>query len=202
VQANVAILLRMAPNFLLRHGESLANVAGLIASDPANAGAQYGLTPHGRDQVRRSVEAARAEGTLAGARRVVTSPLLRARESAEIAAEILGAELHVDARLSERGFGEFELLSDHSYEQVWSADRDDPTHERWGVESAASVLARARALLAELDALPADGPVVLCTHGDVASVLLCACAGVPLGQHRDVGSLGNAEVRRLPEGAG
>jgi broad specificity phosphatase PhoE len=197
VQAAGPILVRMPTNFLLRHGESLANVAGLIASDPVNAAA-YGLTPRGREQVRVSVQAARSEGTLAGARRVVTSPLLRARESAEIAAEILGAELSVDARLSERGFGDFELLSDRSYEEVWSADRDDPTHERWGVESVASVLARARARLAEIEALPADGPVVLCTHGDVASVLLCAGAGVPLGRHRDVGALGNAELRLLP----
>ena len=187
----------MPRHFLLRHGESLANVAGLIASRPANAAA-YGLTERGREQVRAAVAAARAAGTLGGVRRVVTSPLLRARESAEIAAEILGAELVEDARLSERGFGELELGPDHSYGQVWSADRDDPTHERWGVESITSVLGRARELLAELDAAAGDEPIVLCTHGDVASVLLCACQGLPLGRHREVGALANAELRGLP----
>jgi probable phosphoglycerate mutase len=186
----------MPRHFLLRHGESVANVAGLIASAPANAAA-YGLTPRGRDQVRLAVEGALAAGTLAGARRVVASPLLRARESAEIAAAVLGAELRLDDRLRERGFGELELGSDRSYQQVWSADLDDPTHERWGVESAVAVLARAEALLAELDSAPAGGPVVLCTHGDVASVLLCADQGVPLGRHREVGALANAELRPL-----
>ena len=186
--------------FLLRHGQSLANVEGLIASSPANAGAAYGLTPEGREQVRRSVRAALADGTIARGARVIASPLLRARESGEIAAQELGVELELDPRLSERGFGAFELASDRSYEQVWSADRDDPTHERWGVESVASILARARALLDELALANGTGPggtVVLCTHGDVASVLLCDSAGLPIGTHRDVGALGNGEIRRL-----
>ena len=188
----------MSRFFFLRHGESSANVAGLIASAPANAAAAYGLTPRGRDQVRRAVENARAAGELAGVQLVFSSPLLRALESASIAAEVLGAEIHVDPRLIERGFGSLELSSDHNYEQVWGADRIDPTHEQWGVESVASVLARVHGLFVEREAEAQPGPLLLCTHGDVASVALCAGYGQPIGTHRDVGALANGEIRGLP----
>ena len=40
---------------IMRHGESEANVAGLIVSDPAIGCERYGLTELGRQQVLRSV---------------------------------------------------------------------------------------------------------------------------------------------------
>ena len=105
--------------YLLRHGQSEANVKKLIASSPAAAGEAYGLTSTGRSQVRTSVMAALGAGTLPASCRVVSSPLLRARETAAIAADLLSTSVHVDARLAERGFGEFELGSDEHYERVW-----------------------------------------------------------------------------------
>ena len=37
--------------FAMRHGQSEANAAGIIVSDPANGCPRYGLTPLGRQQV-------------------------------------------------------------------------------------------------------------------------------------------------------
>lgn len=187
----------MPTYFLLRHGQSTANVDGLIASSLTAAGDAYGLTPAGREQVRRSVRAARAAGTLSGACRILSSPLLRARESAEIAAAELEAEVEIDARLIERAFGDFELTTDRNYDQIWNLDREDPTHTRWGVESVRSILDRARSVLADLAAEAGGGSVLLVTHGDVASVLLCDCAGLPIGRHREVGAMGNGQMREL-----
>ena len=183
--------------YLLRHGQSEANVRGLIASSPAAAAEGFGLTATGRTQVRESVIAARTAGILPETCHVISSPLLRARESAVIAAEVLGTTVRVDPRLAERGFGEFELTSDDHYERVWSEDRADPSHVKWGVESATSIFGRVSALLRELHAADSAGTFVLCTHGDVASVLLCAARGLALTQHRDVGAMGNGEVRPL-----
>ncbi len=183
--------------YLLRHGQSEANVKKLIASSPAAAGEAYGLTDTGRSQVRTSVIAALANGTLPATCRIVSSPLLRARETAAIAAEVLGTSVRVDARLAERGFGEFELGSDEHYERVWSEDRANPTHQSWGVESATSILDRVTTLLRELHASDGAGAFLLCTHGDVASVLLCATQGLSLSQHREVGAMANGEVRRI-----
>ena len=190
--------------FVLRHGQSHANVQRLIASSPANALDGFGLTSTGHEQVRVSVTAARAAGSLGGRVRVVSSPLLRARETAIIAAEVLGTAVHLDGRLAERSFGELELASDESYAQVWEADRADPSHERWGVESLESIHRRTTALLRELDVMQRTderGDVVLCTHGDVASVLLCAAGGLALSRHREVGAMGNGELRALRSSA-
>jgi hypothetical protein len=118
---------------LLRHGQSEANVRGLIASSLAVAQEAFGLTAVGRAQVRETVVAARSAGVLPLGCRVVSSPLLRARESAVIAADILGTAVHVDTRLAERGFGDLELSSDDHYERVWGRDRADPAHDNWGV---------------------------------------------------------------------
>ena len=187
--------------YLLRHGQSEANVLGLIASSMAAAHEGFGLTALGRAQVREAATTARAAGLLPPRCHVISSPLLRARESAAIAAEVLGTTVLTDARLAERGFGEFELTSDDHYAQVWSQDRVDPTHATWGVESLAAILARVTPLLRELHDADGGSAFVLCTHGDVASVLLCAAHGLPLTQHREVGALGNGEVRSLPEDA-
>lgn len=185
---------------LLRHGESIANRRGVIASRPETALEAYGLTPRGRAQVYDVVSSALASGTLEVPCRVVSSPLLRARQSARIAAVLLRAHdgIEVDGRLSERGFGCLELKRDDHYHRVWSADTEDPDHESWGVESIASVLGRARALIRELESRRPTGVIVLCTHGDVASALLCASLGLPLGRHRAVGTLANAQLRELP----
>ena len=182
--------------YLLRHGQSEANVKKLIASSSAAAGESYGLTDTGRTQVRTSVLAALADGTLPATCQIVSSPLLRARETAAIAAEVLGTGVRVDARLAERGFGAFELRSDEHYDRVWAEDRANPAHERWGVESATSILARVTTLLHELQRSD-DDAFLLCTHGDVASVLLCATQGRSLSQHREVGAMTNGEVRRI-----
>lgn len=184
--------------YLLRHGRSQANEEGLIVSRLEHATEAYGLTSLGREQVSRSVADARARDLLPPPVLVVSSPLLRARESAEVVAEILETSTSVDARLAERDFGEFELGDDVLYRQVWEADSVDPTHRRWGVESVVDVLRRAGAAVDELCRKSPEATVVLCTHGDVASTLLCASEGASLGLHRQVGALATGALRRIP----
>jgi len=188
--------------FLLRHGRSLANEQRLIASKPANARDAFGLLPLGREQVRRSLEQAQETGLLKPPFRLISSPLLRARESIDVAAALLGVTSTVDPGLSERDFGELELKPDDQYEQVWAQDRLDPTHRLWGVESVADVLTRAAPVVNPC-LRPGDvETVILCTHGDVASILLCSSLGEPLGQHREVGALETGELRELTSRVG
>jgi len=181
--------------FVLRHGRSLANERGLIASSMASAGSDFGLTDEGRAQVHENIEHAR--GLVSGPVSVLSSPLRRARETAEIAAETFGTRLHVDDRLIERGFGDFEMDSDRRYEEVWEIDRRDPTHRTWNVESVVEVLERLRHLTEELRPVPLEGAVILVTHGDVASTLICASSGAPLSRHREVGGLATGQIRAL-----
>ncbi len=183
--------------FLLRHGRSLANEMCLIASSPANAGDRFGLTPVGREQVHQTLVRAQAAGTLNSPVALLSSPLLRARESIDVAAELFGVLPTIDARLSERGFGDFELGPDDRYERVWAGDRLDATHRSWGVESVAEVLERAGPVVDELARGERGATAILCTHGDIASVLLCSSLGLPLEQHREVGALETGAIREL-----
>ncbi len=183
--------------FLLRHGRSVANERRVIASSSANAGDAFGLMPVGRQQVRETLERAQAVGTLNSPVLLVSSPLLRARESVDVAAEVLGTVPTIDARLSERNFGDFELEPDDRYERVWAEDQLDATHRSWGVESVAQVLERASPVVQELARDEHAATVILCTHGDVASILLCSSLGVPLEQHREVGALETGAMREL-----
>jgi len=183
--------------FLLRHGRSLANERRLIASSLASAGDAFGLVPIGRGQVRESVAKARAAGVLNAPILLVSSPLLRARESADVVAELFGVTPTIDPRLSERGFGDFELESDDRYERVWIEDRLDATHRSWGVESVTDVLSRVGPVVDEYFSHERASTVILCTHGDVASVLICSSLSAPLEEHREVGALDTGSLREL-----
>lgn len=185
---------------MLRHGPSVANEQGRIASTLTNAEHDYGLTDEGRSHVSACLFEARPK--VRGRVVVVSSPLLRARETAAIAGEVFETAVRIDHRLIERGFGELELDSDDRYESVWKLDRGDPTHRTWKVESVVEVWARLRQLIDDLWEDPdiRDDPeasVLLVTHGDVASTLICGSKGEPLSRHRDVGALATAELRTV-----
>ncbi len=191
----------MPPRLLvLRHGRSVANEQGLIASSLGNAEQDFGLTDQGRAQVFASVGASCAWIVVPVT--VVSSPLLRARETADVAAEILDTDVRVDHRLIERSFGELELDCDDRYEAVWTLDRRDPTHRTWNVESVVEVWDRLQHLLKALLDDPGiraapESSVLLVTHGDVASILICGSKGKPLSRHRDVGAMGTGELRAV-----
>ncbi|HET9081172.1 MAG TPA: histidine phosphatase family protein, partial [Trebonia sp.] len=91
---------------VMRHGQSKANVAGVIVSriETDRAG-DWGLTPAGREQAR---VAARACGLPADTV-ICASDFARARETAELVRACLGAgEVTVAEALRERCFGAWE----------------------------------------------------------------------------------------------
>jgi len=184
--------------YLFRHGRSEANEAGLIVSDPVRGAQGYGLTPQGRDQVEASAHTAWQSSLVDSALSVVSSPFLRAQETARIAARIWAvSSIQTDERLRERACGQFEMAQDESYEQVWSQDRIDPEHRQGGVESVADVWMRSRSLIQELDQGTTDTTFVLVTHGDVASALLCGMAQEDFRRHRELYALNTAEIRQV-----
>ena len=169
--------------YLLRHGHSEANEAGLIVSDPNNGVAGYGLTQKGRDQVAVSIEgfARRPSGSTTGV--IYSSPFLRAVETAEIAAIKLGWPVRVTDNLRERGFGEFELTGDTHYQQVWDQDEIDPSHTQWGVESVIEVWQRLEDFLEEVSISHSAQTVLMVTHGDPASILMRKLRGIDFPSH-------------------
>jgi broad specificity phosphatase PhoE len=137
---------------LLRHGQTAANAARLLLgrADPP-------LTELGR----RQAQALAAVEGVAGARRVVTSPLLRTAETAAL----LGPPVTVDDRWIEIDYGRYDgtpLVEVPP--EVWTSWRADPTWSPEGGESLAAVGARVRAACEELSAEAAVADIVVVSH--------------------------------------
>lgn len=164
--------------FALRHGQSLANVAGIISSDPTISTIEHGLSDVGKDQVATNAQAFvdnfhakqsqdRYEGVA-----IFSSDFTRARETASIFADtIFGANIPLyhsnedkqqdedkndsrvkhELRLRERFFGDFNGQSDKHYQDVWDVDWKDPNHTEYNVESVNSVVERTSRLILDLE---------------------------------------------------
>lgn len=202
----------MAGLWVLRHGRSRANAAGVVCSERA---ACAGLAPEGRAQARAAgarllgelEELAGSGGGLRGGGStplLLVSPFARAQETAEevmlaLQASGVPADVETEPALAERWFGELEGSPDSVYSEVWEGDRLDPTVAAHGVESVESVAARVRSVLEGprlASALAAGQPCVLVAHGDALSVLCAVHAVSPLTHHREHG-LPPAGLRRL-----
>ena len=135
---------------LVRHGRTAANAGGLLLgrADPP-------LDDHGMAQ------AASLGGAVAGARRVVSSPLRRARETAAA----LGLPVEVDERWVELDYGEWDgrPIADVPLE-AWRRWRADVDFAPPGGESLADLGRRVRAACDELAAEAADTDVVVVSH--------------------------------------
>jgi len=172
---------------LLRHGESEANAAGLLLGRTDSP-----LSERGRRQ-------AAALGPLVGTvHRVVSSPLLRARHTAE--ALETGTGVEIDRRWVEVDYGEYEGQPlDAVPAEVWRRWRADPHFRPPGGETLAELAARVRAACDELFSEPGrgaradDADVVVVSHVSPikAAVAWALRAAAPLDfrLHLSTGSL-------------
>lgn len=179
---------------VLRHGESTANVGGELVGrrDPP-------LTEAGR---RQAADAAAYLGCIdlaAGIAAVVSSPLLRARETAGIAAAALGVAVAVDDRLVEIDYGELEGrpfadLLPH-WPPSWIEDASVPVP---GGESVAAMAARVWDATWEHAAAAAarGGALLVVTHLGPTKCLVAAATGDLAGAQSRV-HVGPASLTRL-----
>lgn len=142
----------LRPRFLfLRHGESAANVGGLVAGS-----LDVPLTPKGIDQAR-AAAAQLADMPIA---RVVASALARSVATAEPIARCRGLPVEILPGIGERDWGPFEggPVAARPPELL-----DPPGAEPWAVFAAR--------VLAALASLSGDGPTVIVAHRGVFRVL-------------------------------
>lgn len=181
--------------YVMRHGESLANTAGIIVSHPANGITGYGLSEVGRQQVTAEI----SDCNLPQLTHIICSDFRRAHETAKIAHHILvcQSQITLDVRLRERNFGELELGSDRRYSEVWSADQQQGNRSDIGVETVESVLDRALELILEQESEFSGVSFLLIAHGDVLQILQTAFSTLPANRHRELPHLKTAELRLL-----
>ncbi|MET7766391.1 bifunctional RNase H/acid phosphatase [Streptomyces sp. NPDC005336] len=163
---------------LLRHGETPLTpekrFSGSGGTDPA-------LSPAGRHQAERVAAALAARGTIQA---IVTSPLRRCRETADVVAARLGLDVRVDEGLRETDFGAWEGLT---FAEVKERYPDDL--EAWlasskvaptgGGESFAAVARRVALSRDKLIARYAGRTVLLVTHVTPIKTLVRLALGAP-----------------------
>ncbi|MFA6304416.1 MAG: histidine phosphatase family protein [Patescibacteria group bacterium] len=172
--------------YILRHGQSKANVLGLIVSQPKNALNKFGLTPIGRKQVVKSISRVKL---LLNDPIIYSSDFLRTKQTAQIAQKILKVKkITLTPLLRERNFGQLELTSHVNYPKVWVYDRQSPRLHGHGAESVAEVIKRLIKLIGRLEKKYQGRKILLVSHGDPLKIL----RGVFKG-------LKNPFVRRIKE---
>ncbi|KAJ9466110.1 hypothetical protein DIPPA_26641 [Diplonema papillatum] len=191
--------------YVLRHGESLANVGQIVCSTMENGvKPEYGLSALGREQ-------ATAAGTQLGAELAargralafVSSPFSRTQETARLAIDAaqraaggLAVAGYTHAGLRERDFGDLELTAADRYGEVWAEDLVPGAKSTFRAEPAAAVWERVRGVVAEVEAgLAGAACVVLVAHGDVLQIAQCGMSGVPVHEHRSLPHLNQANWR-------
>ncbi|MEU5760491.1 bifunctional RNase H/acid phosphatase [Nocardia sp. NPDC047648] len=178
---------------LLRHGQTELSVQRRYSGrgNPP-------LTALGREQAARAAKMLAAKGGIAA---VISSPLGRARETAEAAAAALGVPVEVHDGLIETDFGEWEGLT-----FAEAAQRDPGLHARWigdpavaapGGESFEEVLRRVEAALRDLLGRYPGANVVVVSHVTPIKTLLRLALDVGPALlyrlHLDLASLSIAE---------
>jgi probable phosphoglycerate mutase len=147
---------------LARHGQSEANAAGVLLGRTDSALTKLGVQQAGR------IGAALAAGSGPLPLRILTSPLVRARLTAEIVSEALGPNApapEVEDRLIELDYGELEGRRPSELARgVWASWRADSTWRPPGGESFPDLHARLDPLWASLAEEAAEGDVIAVSH--------------------------------------
>lgn len=162
---------------LVRHGQTERSKLSVYSGQ-----LDVPLTDVGHEQAQEA--AAKLAG--AGVDAVVTSPLVRARATAQAIAEATGAALRVDDRLIEVDYGPFEGLDRDAaqarFGAAFAAWRADPFGSPVpGMEPLPEALQRARAATA--DALEADQHPVIVGHQGILRIVLIALGEIEPGDY-------------------
>jgi probable phosphoglycerate mutase len=155
----------MGKLILVRHGESVGNRDRIFTTTPH----ELALTELGRRQARAAGEKI---AKLFKTELVVSSPFVRAHETAKIIAEILKLPLEIEPNLHERDVGS---LKGQPYESVMTAPGYD-IKRPWlwkpeGGESFEDVKARVGPIIDRLAAAHPTRDVVVVSHGGVMMAL-------------------------------
>lgn len=167
---------------LVRHGETVWH------SDNRYAGStNVNLTPTGILQSERLAAWARHAGISA----VWSSPLSRARMTAQPAANILNLPLQLDKRLAELDFGRCEGLTDAEMKAQFPAERaafkrNPVIHHLPGGEDPVLAAQRATAALVDIAAASPGGRILVVAHNTLIRLVLCKLLEIPLSRYRTV----------------
>ena len=153
---------------LVRHGQSEWNARGLMQGQTDG----IPLTELGHAQAATGA----AELTALGPGALLSSDLLRARQTADHCARATGLPVTLTAALREQGYG---VLEGRPSRELWDiVDWTDPHWSAEGGESLAQLHGRVTHFLDQLQADPPADVVALVTHGDTIRAIQAVVAGL------------------------
>eukprot|EP01041_Mallomonas_annulata_P003863 gene3863-7709_t len=186
----------------LRHGESEANIQGIISSDPVVGSTRHGLTASGKMQAIRSAQQIVDKVGYQNMDRVIflTSYFKRAHQTASesldavrdlmYARQVEHGDIHEDLfkyvmrsdinfrkELRERFFGKFDATVLVNYNKVWPIDLVDANNNRQGVESVSDVISRISRLINDLESHYENKIFVMASHADTLQIMQTFLAG-------------------------
>jgi broad specificity phosphatase PhoE len=174
--------------YLTRHGETDWNVAGRWQGHT-----DVPLNANGYEQARRLAAALRTHAPVAA----VSSDLVRAAETARVAAELLGVPFaYRDPDLRERAFGPFEGLTRDECARLHGEAWRAWIEEQLAPPGAESRRALAERVTAAIDRAagglsPGGGPLLIVTHGGSLRAVVSAVI------QRQPPPIANGEIWRL-----
>jgi len=162
---------------LLRHGESVGNLSGVLQGQ-----SDYLLTPAGMEQARVLASNWKSESTIFDL--IISSPLRRASQTAEIIAASLEIPLEFDPLWKERNFGHFQDM------QLDEINKLDPSVDFFHPyapigktgESQLDLYNRASLALQDIIRRP-DGSYLVVSHGGILNKALFVIMGITPQAH-------------------
>lgn len=163
---------------LVRHGQTDWNLEGRYQGQ-----SDVLLNENGFAQAMQLAEQLKGETFAA----IYSSDLLRARQTAQPVAKMLGMPVQIEPRLREINQGEWEgvLVEDirARYAELWSQRTVDPASVRPpGGETVGEVAARVYAALDDIARLFPTERALIVSHGLSIATAICREKGIPVGQ--------------------
>ena len=158
---------------VMRHGESEKNVKDIVTGD---YDAPYPLTEKGKEDAKEAISHLKGDIDF-----IITSPVLRAKETAHIVAAELGlSEEHilVDDRIRECEHGELEGKSIAEYREEFPRGMNRFTTNPKGVENWTEIRKRMGAFLYDIESTYKDKKVLIISHGDPLALLVATAQGL------------------------
>ncbi len=186
--------------FVMRHGESEANVLGVAVGDPKRGVQGFGLTDLGRRQAAAAASAfAQTYRVLLDHTEVFTSDFRRTRETAELLAKGLGESRPIRVRegLRERFFGELEGKDHRTLAALLETEGIAALISRYGCEPAELMQDRVVGVVRELEKDNQHKTLMLVSHADPIQALMAAFAGIDMSESERIAPIDYAEIAEL-----
>ena len=181
--------------YILRHGEAISNVRNVISSWPETF--ENPLTEKGKEQVAGSAEKLKNKNIDL----IFASDVLRAKQTAQIVAQVLKLEIIFDARLRELDAGSFNGKTLTQWREYFEREEKSIDHSVPGGETYHQVLARIQDFLNDTDKKYTGKNMLIVSHQCPLWILEDVVKGfsleVGLKKYPEDKRIGKGELREL-----